>query len=48
VAATGKQVTFQGIALLRITDGKIVDDVAYWDNQSILEQIGAVPPAGQA
>jgi steroid delta-isomerase-like uncharacterized protein len=48
VAATGKPVTFQGIALLRITDGKIADDIAYWDNQSILEQIGAVPPTGQA
>jgi steroid delta-isomerase-like uncharacterized protein len=48
VAATGKPVTFQGIALLRITDGKITDDIAYWDNQSILEQLGAVPPIGQA
>lgn len=48
VAATGKPVTFQGIALLRIADGKIADDIAYWDNQSILEQLGAVPPAGQA
>ena len=48
VAATGKPVTFQGIALLRIADGKIEDDIAYWDNQSILEQLGAVPPTGQA
>ena len=48
VAATGKPVTFQGIALLRITDGKIADDIAYWDNQSILEQLRAVPPTGQA
>jgi steroid delta-isomerase-like uncharacterized protein len=48
VAATGKPVTFQGIALLRITDGKIADDIAYWDNQSILQQLGAVPPIGQA
>lgn len=48
VTATGKPVTFQGIALLRVTDGKIANDIAYWDNQSILEQLGAVPPAGQA
>jgi len=48
VAPTGKPVTFQGIALLRITDGKIADDIAYWDNQSILEQLGAVPPARPA
>ena len=43
VAATGKPVTYQGIALLRVEDGKIVDDIAYWDNLSILEQLGASP-----
>ena len=48
VAATGKPVTFQGIALLCIAGGKITDDIAYWDNQSILEQLGAVPPTGPA
>jgi predicted ester cyclase len=46
VAATGKPVTYRGNALLRIINGKMVDDVAYWDNQSILQQLGAVPPAG--
>ena len=43
VAATGKPVTYQGIALLRIVDGKIVDDIAYWDNLSILRQLGVDP-----
>ncbi len=43
VAATGKPVTFQGLALLRIENGKIVDDLAYWDNLAILQQLGAVP-----
>lgn len=43
VAATGKPVMYQGIALLRVEDGKIVDDIAYWDNLSILQQLGAVP-----
>ena len=43
VAATGKHVTFEGIALLRIADGKIVSDIAYWDNLSILQQLGAAP-----
>jgi steroid delta-isomerase-like uncharacterized protein len=46
VAATGKPVTFQGIALLRVADGKIVEDTAYWDNLSILEQLGATPTSG--
>lgn len=43
VAATGKLVTFQGIAWLRIADGKIVEDTAYWDKLSILQQLGADP-----
>lgn len=48
VAATGKQVTYQGIALLRIADGKIVEDIAYWDNLSILQQLGATHRQGRA
>ena len=43
IAATGKPVTYQGVALLRITNDKIVEDIAYWDNLSILEQLGAAP-----
>ena len=43
VAATGKLVTFQGIAWLRIADGKIVEDTAYWDKLSILQQLGTAP-----
>jgi predicted ester cyclase len=43
IAATGKPVTYQGIALLRIADGKIVDDIAYWDNLAILQQLDAAP-----
>jgi len=46
VAATGKQVTFQGMALLRIVDGKIVEDMGYWDDLSILQQLGATVAAG--
>ena len=41
VPATGRPVTYQGIAWLRITDGKIVEDTAYWDNLDILQQLGA-------
>jgi predicted ester cyclase len=48
VAATGKPVTYQGMALLRVVNGKIVDDVAYWDDLAILQQLDAAPLAGQA
>ena len=46
VPATGKAVTYQGIAWLRIADGKIVEDIGYWDNLSILQQLGAAPKTG--
>ena len=46
VAATGKPVSFQGMTLIRIANGKIVEDIAYWDNLSILEQLGATPASG--
>jgi len=46
VAATGKPVSYQGIAWLRIADGKIVEDTGYWDNLSILQQLGAAPTSG--
>lgn len=46
VPATGKPVTYQGIAWLRIANGKIVEDTAYWDKLSILQQLGAAPREG--
>ena len=45
VAATGTSVSYQGITLLRIVEGKIVDDNAYWDNLSILQQLGVTIPS---
>jgi predicted ester cyclase len=36
VAPTGQRVTFRGLALLRIADAKIVSDVAYGDDLSVL------------
>lgn len=43
VPATGKPFSFAGIALLRVVDGKIVDDTAYFDSLAILRQLGAAP-----
>jgi predicted ester cyclase len=36
VAPTGQRVTIRGLALLRIADGKIVSDVAYSNDLSVL------------
>jgi steroid delta-isomerase-like uncharacterized protein len=43
VPATGKPLSLAGIALLRVVDGKIVDDIAYFDSLEILRQLGAAP-----
>jgi steroid delta-isomerase-like uncharacterized protein len=40
VQATGKLISYQGIAIISIVKGKIVDDTAYWDNLEILKQLG--------
>jgi predicted ester cyclase len=43
VPATGRPFSFAGIALLRVVEGKIVDDTAYWDGLDTLRQLGAAP-----
>ena len=49
IPATGKRVTFGGIAILRVKDGKIAEDWAYGDQLGLFMQIGAVqPPASLA
>ena len=48
IAPTGKQVTVQGIAIHRITDGKIVENWANMDMLGVMVQLGVVPPPGQA
>ncbi len=48
IAPTGKQVTIPGIAIHRITGGKIVEDWAAMDMLGALQQLGVVPPPGQA
>jgi steroid delta-isomerase-like uncharacterized protein len=43
IAATGKHVTYTGIAEYRVRDGKIVEGRIQEDLAGILQQIGAVP-----
>ena len=42
VPATGKRVTFKGLALLRIKDGKIVEDEAYADNLALQQELRGI------
>jgi predicted ester cyclase len=43
VAATGKQVTWTQISVVRFSEGRIVEDWAVSDELSILQQLGALP-----
>ncbi len=46
IAPTGKQVTVQGIAILRTASGKVVEEWAVWDTLSRMQQLGVVPMSG--
>lgn len=43
VAPTGKPVTWTGIAIYRIADGKIVETWGDWDDLGLFQQLGMVP-----
>ena len=47
IAPTGKQVTFRGIQMQRISNGRIVEEWAGFNTLGALQEIGAVPPFGQ-
>ena len=46
IPPTGKQVTVAGIAIHRITDGKIVENWVNMDMLGMMVQLGVVPPPG--
>jgi predicted ester cyclase len=43
IAPTGKSVTFTGISIYRIANGKIVERWGVEDGVSLLQQLGAIP-----
>jgi steroid delta-isomerase-like uncharacterized protein len=43
IPATGKSVVGRAAELIRVVDGKIVEDHLYFDNMEFLTQIGLVP-----
>ena len=42
IAPTGREVTFRGLSLDRVVDGKIVESIVEMDLEDVLGQIGAV------
>jgi predicted ester cyclase len=42
VAPTGRQVTFRGLSLDKVVDGKIIESIVELDLEDVLGQIGAV------
>ena len=46
IAPTGKQVTMAGISIIRITGGKIVEEVGFLNMMGIMQELGAIPTSG--
>src|SRR5262249_50092099 len=46
VAATGKRVQIPVVSVVHFRDGKIASERIYWDQASVLVQIGALKAAG--
>ncbi len=48
IAPTGKQVTVTGISIDRIVGGKIAEEWGEMDMLGMMQQLGVIPPPGQA
>jgi steroid delta-isomerase-like uncharacterized protein len=48
IPPTGKQVSVTGIDISRVASGKFVEHWQATDNLGLLQQLGVVPPPGQA
>jgi steroid delta-isomerase-like uncharacterized protein len=48
IAATGKQFTFTGISVVRVSNGKIAEGFVNWDALGLMQQLGVVPQPVQA
>lgn len=45
---TGKQVTWTGITIYRIVDGKVVEERGEEDTLALVQQLGMIPTSGSA
>jgi len=43
IQGTGRTVTTQAVDVLRLTNGKVVEDVGYMDSYSMFQQLGVLP-----
>jgi len=43
IAPTGKRIEFAMVAVIHVKDGKIAAENLYWDNATILRQVGLLP-----
>jgi steroid delta-isomerase-like uncharacterized protein len=48
VPATGRRVELRGITVARFEDGRIANEVVYYDRLAVLEQLGVVPANREA
>ncbi len=48
IPATGKQVAFEVIDILQLAGGKITDHWNVVDQLGLMQQLGVIPPPGQA
>lgn len=48
IAGTGKQVTVEGIHILRFANGQIIECWEVWDRLGMFQQLGVIPSIGQA
>jgi carboxymethylenebutenolidase len=46
IAPTGRSVSIPLVAIIRFRDGKVAHEHIYWDQASVLVQIGELDPAG--
>jgi steroid delta-isomerase-like uncharacterized protein len=43
IAPTGKQFTFSGVSVARVSNGKIAEGYVNWDALGLMQQLGVVP-----
>ena len=46
--ATGKRFSIPGVSILEIKGDQIIRETDYWDMNSLLQQLGLMPPVGQS